>query len=236
MTSSAARRKTGSAVGVSKSEQAHAWIKERISGRDFTPGYRLVLTTIADKLEMSIIPVREAIRRLEAEGLVTYERNVGARVAMIDDSHYRYSMQTLAILEGSATALSARFITADRIDTARTLNEQMKTQLDAFDPEGFTALNQRFHHELFSSCPNPRLLELVDTEWARLGRLRASTFAFVPGRSRESVHEHEAMLRLIEDQAPLADIEHAARAHRNATLEAYLVRQHPGDVDAFPII
>ncbi len=45
---------------------------------------------------MSVVPVREAIRQLEAEGLVTYERNVGAHVAMFDDADYRHTMATLA--------------------------------------------------------------------------------------------------------------------------------------------
>ncbi|MFK5088442.1 GntR family transcriptional regulator, partial [Klebsiella pneumoniae] len=78
----------------SKSQQAYHWIKERIAAQEFTPGYRLVLGTIAGDLDMSVVPVREAIRQLEAEGLVTFERNVGARVSMVDDSQYRFSMQS----------------------------------------------------------------------------------------------------------------------------------------------
>ncbi|MEL4441865.1 GntR family transcriptional regulator, partial [Shewanella algae] len=58
----------------SKSQQAYHWIKERIAAQEFTPGYRLVLGTIAGDLDMSVVPVREAIRQLEAEGLVTFER------------------------------------------------------------------------------------------------------------------------------------------------------------------
>ena len=62
--------------------------------------------------------MREAIRQLEAEGLVTFERNVGARVSMVDDSQYRSSMQSLSILEGAATALAARRLTADDVRAA----------------------------------------------------------------------------------------------------------------------
>ena len=102
----------------SKSQQAYQWIKERIARQEFTPGYRLVLGAIAKELDMSVVPVREAIRQLEAEGLVTFERNVGAQVSMVDDSQYRYSMQALSILEGAATALAARRLTADDIAAA----------------------------------------------------------------------------------------------------------------------
>ena len=50
----------------SKSQVAYDWIRERIARHEFSPGYRLVLGSIADELQMSVVPVREAIRRLEA--------------------------------------------------------------------------------------------------------------------------------------------------------------------------
>jgi DNA-binding GntR family transcriptional regulator len=212
-----------------KSQRAYDWLVERITHREYAPGYRLVLATIAAELDMSVVPVREAVRRLEAEGLVTFERNVGARVAMIDDAQYRHSMETLAVLEGAATALAARRLTTADLRRAREVNDRLVATLDDFDPHTFTALNQEFHAVLFASCPNPRLLELVSAEWSRLGRLRDSTFAFVPGRAQESVREHEGIVGLIEAGAPLAEVERAAREHRSATLTAYLHHEHPGE-------
>ncbi|MEZ0448027.1 GntR family transcriptional regulator [Cellulomonas sp. ICMP 17802] len=214
----------------SKSQLAYLWLKERIAGEELAPGYRLVLASVANELDMSVVPVREAIRRLEAEGLVTFERNVGARVSMIDDSQYRHSMETLAILEGTATALAARHLTADDLRQARELNRRLVESLEHFDPRVFTSLNHEFHAVLFAACPNPRMLALVEAEWTRLGHLRDSTFSFVPGRAQESVREHEALVDLIEAGAPLADIERTARRHRSATLAAYLSHEHPDGV------
>ena len=227
---------SGTDVTLSKSQQAYHWIKERIARQEFTPGYRLVLGSIAGELGMSVVPVREAIRQLEAEGLVTFERNIGARVSMVDDSQYRHSMQALSILEGAATALSARALTADDVRRARSINERMIETLDHFDPRAFTALNQEFHATLFGRCANPRMLELVQAEWARLGHLRDSTFSFVPGRAAESVREHENILRLIESSAPLGEIEKASRRHRAATLDAYLIHEHPDEVLGLPAV
>lgn len=220
----------------SKSRTAYHWIKERIARQEYTPGYRLVLGAIGRELDMSVVPVREAIRQLEAEGLVTFERNIGAHVSMVDDSQYRQSMQTLSILEGAATALSARKLSADDLRRARAVNEQMIASLDHFDPRMFTELNQQFHSILFTKCVNPRMKSLVEAEWARLGHLRASTFSFVPGRAWESVREHANIVELIEIGAPLDEIEKAARRHRSATLDAYLMHEHPGetaDLSAF---
>jgi len=216
----------------SKSQRAYHWLRERIAGEELAPGYRLVLPSIANELGMSVVPVREAIRRLEAEGLVTYERNVGARVSMIDDTQYRHSMETLAILEGAATALAARHLTASDLRQAREVNRRLTESLDRFDPRLFTSLNHRFHSVLFAACPNPRLLALVEAEWTRLGHLRDSTFSFVPGRAQESVREHATIVDLIEAGAPLADIERTARGHRSATLAAYLSHEHPDESPA----
>ncbi|KJL35525.1 MAG: GntR family transcriptional regulator [Microbacterium sp.] len=219
---------------LSKSQQAYHFIKERIASGLFAPGHRLVLGGIAGELDMSVVPVREAIRQLEAEGLVTFERNVGARVSMVDDTQYRYSMQALSILEGTATALAARRLTADDLRRARRINELMIETLDSFDPRAFTSLNHEFHSTLFSKCANPRMLELVEAEWGRLGHLRDSTFSFVPGRAQESVHEHENIVLLIEQGAPLGEIEKAARRHRSATLDAYMIHEHPDEALGLP--
>lgn len=211
----------------SKSERAYAAIKEKILGGEYTPGYRLVLAKLAEDLGFSVVPVREAIRRLEAEGFVTFERNVGATVAGIDPTEYLYTMQTLSIVEGAATALSAPLITPEDIARARAVNAAMRECLEHFDPVRFTALNLDFHSVLFENCPNPHILDLVHRGWNRLQALRSSTFNYVPGRARESVAEHEALLNLLEGGADAETVERAARAHRGATLDAYLARSTP---------
>lgn len=218
-------------AGLSKSQQAYQWIKERIVSHEYAPGYRLVLPAIAGDTGMSVVPVREAIRQLEAEGLVTFERNVGAHVSMVDDFQYRHSMQTLGIVEGAATALAARYLTVADLRQARAVNEQMVAILDPFDPHAFTQLNHEFHAILFSRCANTRLLEVVNAEWGRLNHLRDSTFTFVPGRARHSVREHEQIVVLIERGAPLDEIEQLARRHREATLKAYLTHEHADEID-----
>lgn len=206
----------------SKAQRAYDWIKAQIMSQAFSPGYRLVLASIAETLGMSVVPVREAIRRLEAEGLVTFERNVGARVSMVNGEQYTYSMEVLAVLEGAATALSAAHITAGDLAHARELNASMEASLKNFDPQTFTETNHEFHRVLACRCPNERLNDLVTVEWERLNHLRTSTFSFVPERARASVNEHHHILHLIETHAPADAVERAVRQHRAATLASYL--------------
>ncbi len=206
----------------SKSQLAYDFIRARIEDSRYTPGYRLVLGAIAGELGVSVVPVREAIRRLEAEGLVHFERNVGAQVAMADPREYEVTMETLSLVEGWATAASARFMTADDVARARAINDNMTQTLHHFDPVAFTRLNLDFHAVLFEHCPNPHIRDLVDRGWSRLRTLRESTFSFVPGRARESVAEHSNILDLIERKADAVELEFAARNHRLATLDAFL--------------
>ncbi|GAA4363063.1 GntR family transcriptional regulator [Paeniglutamicibacter cryotolerans] len=206
----------------SKSEAAYSLLHGRISNGEFSPGYRLVLGTIANELGCSTVPVREAIRRLEAEGLVNFERNVGATVAKADATLYLHTMQTLAVIEGAATALAAPLLGPADIAEARAFNAQLCESLADFDPRRFTELNNRFHEALYGPCPNPHILDLVHRGWNRLNAMRASSFTHIPGRAAVSVAEHEALLDLIASGASPALIEQAARAHRTGTLNAYL--------------
>lgn len=211
---------------VSKSTQAYEWIHGRIASREFGPGYRLVLGDIARDLAMSVVPVREAIRKLEAEGVVTFEHNVGARVTLVDESEYVYAMQTLGVVEGAATGLAAPLITEDELQRAERINQRLEAMLDDFDAHQFTRVNQEFHAVLFERCENPHILDLVHRGWTRLSALRDSTFDYVPGRSRESVREHAEIIDLIRQGAAPLEVELAARDHRWRTVNAYLAARH----------
>ncbi|MBN9178639.1 MAG: GntR family transcriptional regulator [Microbacterium sp.] len=210
----------------SKSEVAYDWIRARIANHEYGPGYRLVLGTIATELDMSVVPVREAIRRLEAEHLVTFEKNVGARVSVVDEEAYVHTMQTLSLVEGYATRLAAPFITADDLAQAAEINARMHRLIDDFDPHAYTQLNQRFHAVLFDRCPNPHILDLVGRGWSRLAGLRDTSFALIPSRPRHSVEEHDRILELIRTGADADELELFTRNHRLRTLDAFLSARH----------
>jgi len=211
-----------STIAVSKSERAYAAIKQSITEGAYGPGYRLVLGQIAKELDVSVVPVREAIRRLEAEGLVTFTTNVGAQVVAVDAREYRYTMETLSLVEGMATAMAAPHVSEDDLALARSINQEMRACLNNFDPTRFTELNHEFHAVFFEHCSNLHILDLVHRGWNRLATIRESSFGYIPGRARESVEEHENLVNLIAGGGDALAIEMAARQHRLATLNAYL--------------
>lgn len=208
---------------LSKSEMVYRELRERIVTGRYGTGYRLVLGQIAREAEVSVVPVREAIRRLEAEKLVTYTRNVGAEVAAVDVSRYSEVMETLAYLEGAATALAAPHLSANQLDEAAAVNDEMRELVHGqFNAEQFSELNEKFHATLWEACPNKYLIECVAREWEKVQLMRLTDFTFEPGNAPVAVEEHAGIVALIRDRAPLAEIERAARDHKLRTRRVYV--------------
>jgi DNA-binding FadR family transcriptional regulator len=136
--------------------------------------------------------------------------------------------QTLAYLEGAATALAAPHLRAKDLREAHQLNQAMAEHLRDFDPIGFTRRNEQFHALLYGRCPNRHFQTLIHRECERMNLIRRSTFTFVPGRAQASVQEHEGILRLIETGAAAIDIEVAAREHKLNTLRVFLEHEAKG--------
>ena len=197
-------------------------LKRRILDGSYGPGHRLVIDQLRRETDISTIPWRESMRRLEAEGWVEIIPNVGARVATFDEGEWARTMRLLARLEGLATALASTVLTGDELAAARRMNRDMAEALADFDPLRFTQLNKRFHTEICHRAGDEHLAGLLDTEWARLDLIRRSAFTHAPGRAVQSVAEHDALLDLLEARADPDEIERVARNHKLHTLEAVL--------------
>lgn len=223
---------TGSADVQSKSQRAYDWLRERIANHEFGPGYRLVLGPIASMLGMSVVPVREAVRRLEAEGIVEYEHNVGARVTLVSTSDYVSAMQALGVVEGAAVALATPLLTEADLERAAAVNEQLQALARHFDSRLYSVVNREFHRILYTPCPNPDLLENVERGWARVAGVRDAMSAFSVERARASITEHAHLLELIRQRADPWEIELAARQHRWRAMEAFVERHSQPPLEA----
>ncbi|WP_167132559.1 GntR family transcriptional regulator [Paramicrobacterium chengjingii] len=217
-------------AATSKAQQAYLTLKERIMDGTFGPGHRLVIDQLGRQYNISSVPWRESLRRLEAEGWVEIVPNVGALVKTFDTDAWRHTMQLLARLEGYATALSAKRLTSDDIAQARELNVKMGDALADFDTGSFGTLNRRFHELLCSKCEDERLIDMVETEWARAELIRRSAFWYAPGRALASLAEHDSLIDLIEGGADADMIETAARRHEVKIVDAVI--KHESELSA----
>ena len=205
----------------SKQERTYTLLRSRIIDGTYRPGHRLVIDAIARELEVSSIPVREAVRRLEAEGWVTYQKNHGAEVAPIDEHAWTESMGTLAVLEGFATSLSAPHLENDDLDRLRSLNGEMSVAIEGLDVLAVSEFNQAFHQVVYDRCPNGHLRRELATIQERLNTLRSTIFMFIPTRGRDSLEEHAQLIDLVERGADPLEIEMFARTHKMRTVAAY---------------
>lgn len=206
---------------LTKQERVYREIRERILSGAYGPGFRVVIDALAEEFEVSALPVREAIRRLEAEGLVIYRPNAGAQVAPAEPGVFDEEMTVLAILEGYATALAAPELSAADLEQLTTYNDHMVQAMQRMDSLTFGRLNQEFHALIHERCPNAALVAMLHDVARRLDAIRRTVFIQIPYRGAESVSEHRELLELLSSGAPAAEIEAAARSHKLHTVESF---------------
>jgi DNA-binding GntR family transcriptional regulator len=217
---------------MNKQERVYSVLRERVLTGQYGPGFRLVIDRIADDFGVSALPVREAVRRMEAEGLVVFRANAGAQVTPADPSQYQETMTVLAVLEGYATAEAAQLMTAEDLAVLDAKNDAMVLCMEQLDVLGFAQANQDFHRLIYESCGNAPLLDLLRSTERRLDAIRRTVFTHIPYRGLRSIEEHRMIVGLIRDGAGTTEIETAARGHKLKTLVAFheWMVEHPGQM------
>lgn len=216
---------------MNKQERTYTILRDRIHSGDYQPRARLNIDALARELGVSAIPVREALRRLEAEGWVRFQPNVGAIVAPVDTTTWEQEMVAVAILEGAATADAAAHLRMPDLARLHELAAEMEAVAAKGDPIKFSRLNRELHATIVARCANAYLLELLEQTYRRLDRIRSTMFAYLPDRSKAALGEHAHLISLLEsgDQAA---IEQYARWHKLQTVEAYrATHQSPAEPD-----
>ncbi|MDR6428021.1 MULTISPECIES: GntR family transcriptional regulator [Variovorax] len=205
----------------SKQQIAYEYIKSGIERGTFAPRQRLVLDTLARELSISKVPVREAVRRLEAEGLIKFSANSGAEVSGADPTIWFQLMELLAVLEGYATASAAANITAQDIKKLRAINSGMAKSLVAYDFAGWTDGNHEFHATINARCTNLALIEQMASLHARtsaIGRFVFHSDAAIlhtlgPDSGKSALEAHEWLVAAFERSEQPVLIERHARDH-----------------------
>lgn len=177
----------GAAGYVSKTDMVAALIRELIITGELAAGMQLRQRDLAGRFGVSQTPVREAMRRLESEGLVIGDTHRGFTVVTGDDGPVEENFQIRAALESLGASLAAGKIDADGIARLRDQNEQMRTLSD--DDPRYAELNRQFHFTLYEYSRSPLLMSLMRLLWASLqgGPRVARTHA-------ESAGQHDAIL------------------------------------------
>jgi DNA-binding GntR family transcriptional regulator len=206
---------------LTKSEYAYQELRRRILEDELAPGERLLLRPLADELGLSVMPVRDALRMLEGDGLVTLESHRGATVtdisrgAVLETISARMWLEVLAVREAAAGHTDASMRAVERAIKAA------RIAADRGDGAAFTRANRDLH-EAIEAPASDTLKELIRELWERLWqvRRRVALYTTVPQRIPEAQEEHEAVVAGLRNGDPDA-AGAAMERHRRSTLAAW---------------
>jgi DNA-binding GntR family transcriptional regulator len=202
---------------IPQGQGAYRRLLDEIRSGALAPGARLRETDLADRLGISRTPVREAIRQLEADGLVVHLPRQGATIRSLDHAEVVELYEMRAVLEGTAARLAARAASDIELAELMALNAEL-----ARAPAGPQAreLNRQFHRTLIEAARNRFLVKSMSALQKTLLILGPSTLA-EPDRAVSAVKEHGAVLVALQQRDGGA-AEAAMRAHVEAALSARL--------------
>jgi DNA-binding GntR family transcriptional regulator len=172
-------------------ERVAAWLRNAIVTGRLPPGERLVQADIAEQLRVSLTPVREAMRVLAAEGLLTLSPRRGVTVRMLTLPEVQELRMLCAMLERKCGELIAERITEEELAHARWLD---KTMWSLSSLEDYFAVNNQFHLFLYETARSPELTSI-------LRRIHDATMPYLPAtfvraqlRHRDGLQEHRQFL------------------------------------------
>ena len=176
-------------------DKVYTLMREEIATGAFRPGQRIIEKAVAARLGISRTPIREALLRLEIEGVVvcTSRRSYNVRILTVDDVRHIY--ETLGILEGAAaTTVAARLSEAD-VRELRNFNRLMGEAAANADLQAFGDLNRRFHDVFLQKLDNGVLRDTCNL-------VRGPLYTFPVQRQtlaawlQKSVAEHRTIIKL----------------------------------------
>jgi len=162
-------------------------IRSAIVSNRFPPGLRLIERELCELLGVSRTSVREALRELESEGLIS-SRGGRLIVAVVDAREAAEIYQVRMVLESLAARLFARQAGAEHLSELQAASLALAAAGEAYEPTAFLAAKTRFYEALFKGAGNAVAASLLRTIHAKVSRLRAASLAS-PGRARASVRE-----------------------------------------------
>jgi DNA-binding GntR family transcriptional regulator len=185
---------------------AYARIKQAILSGEFQPGEPLVETVLAEWCEVSRTPIREALTRLEQDGIVVRtDRGLVVREDSPDDVLDLY--ETRITLEGAAARVAAERRTFHDVLQMRELAVMM-TAMEDLTPQSMAGANDRFHRSVWRASHNRSLVDLLDRLSLHLGRYPATTLSF-PGRWERANQQHIEIVEAIEARDPELAVQRA---------------------------
>lgn len=185
----------GTVERVRLDEQAYRALRRAIARGELAPGQRLVQEELAARLGTSRLPVRDALRRLERDGLVEPDGRGTYHVVRWGPEELAQLYEVRLLLEPAAAWKAALRLEAADLDALRQLHGELQRAARSGDGDAFVECNQRFHFRIYAACGNPRLVRAIEALWSGLPPLAP---VVLPEQLARSVREHAHILHQLE--------------------------------------
>jgi DNA-binding GntR family transcriptional regulator len=184
------------------------------------PGERLVERDIAEKLGISRTPVREAIRKLELERLVTHIPRKGVVVAGFSKADVVEILAIRTVLEGLICSIVATKIRARDLERLETTIVQIRDENIKGNQKKVNQLHDKFHEIIYRAAESPRLYELLNNMREYINKFAHDAYT-KPGRTEEALVEHGRIVEALKKRNP-QEAELAAKQHVEKSSETYI--------------
>lgn len=192
-------------------ERVYQGLRSAILRGELPPNARLVELNLAAEYGVSRTPVREALKRLSAEGLVTSDSSRGLVVRGLTFREVEEIYEVREVLDGLATRLAARRISPEELSKLRLLVDLMAEYMERGDVDGMVQANVRFHEVISEAARNNWLWLTVRGITDFIRRFSHTSYASA-ARNREVIEEHRRVIRALE-QGDSDEAERLARQH-----------------------
>ncbi len=179
-----------------KSQFVYEKLRGRIVSGENKPGERLILRKVAAMAGTSLVPVREALKKLEADGLVTQIPHVGARIATPDLEKIEETLLIRASLEILGVQVTLPHFTEADFEALDAIILETRWAVEHKDPANMNRLNREFHLRLYQPCPLPRLKKMIEDLWDE-SQISSNLLEFIPQRARQNLAEHRRLVHFL---------------------------------------
>lgn len=205
-----------------KQEYVYQVLRDAIMRCELVPGEKLVISDIAGQLEVSTIPVREALQLLHSEDLVNYSPHAGAVVAPITKDSIIETFTIKEGLESAAMGVAMQKMTPEDLENLREQLAEMNTVLESGKTGEWGHLNAKFHSSLVDFAAMPVLKEMHTKVLDKWDRIRRYYFTEVlVNRHDQSQREHCDIVKAVGDK-DREKAEQLVRLHNRNALEDYM--------------
>lgn len=179
-------------------------LRQRIFNRELAPGSWIDELKLAEEYGISRTPLREALKVLATEGLVTMKVRRGAYVTEVSDADLADVYHLLALLESDAAAVVASKATEAQLRELQGLHNELEKAVS--QPERFFEINEAFHIRLLAIANN-RWRDQIVADLRKVMKLNRHNSLLKSGRLEESLKEHQALLEALKAREPEAAVQ-----------------------------